>query len=145
MKPEITIIVPVYNTESFLHKCINSILSQSYTNFELLLINDGSSDKSGEICDKFALKDDRIKVFHKKNGGVSSSRNLGINNAQGKWIMFIDSDDEITHNCLELCINKTNKGPVDLIEFGCCYLTENKQKIAFKYKDSERILTKKES
>ena len=120
MKPEITIIVPVYNTESFLHKCINSILSQSYTNFELLLINDGSSDKSGEICDKFALKDDRIKVFHKKNGGVSSSRNLGINNAQGKWIMFIDSDDEITHNCLELCINKTNKGPVDLIEFGCC-------------------------
>lgn len=143
MKPEITIIVPVYNAESFLGKCINSILSQSYTNFELFLINDGSSDNSGEICNKYAIKDNRIKVFHKNNGGVSSSRNLGIDNAQGKWMMFIDSDDEITPNCLELCISKSKKGSVDLIEFGCYHLIENKLKIAFKYNESETTISKK--
>ena len=75
--PVVSIIVPVYNTEKFLHRCIDSILAQSYTDFELLLIDDGSKDSSGSICDEYAAKDIRVRVFHKENGGVSSARNLG--------------------------------------------------------------------
>lgn len=91
----ISIIVPVYNAEKYLHRCIDSILAQSYTDFELLLIDDGSPDNSGAICDEYASKDTRIRVFHKKNGGVSSARNVGLDNAKGDWVTFIDSDDWI--------------------------------------------------
>lgn len=91
--PIFSIIVPVYNSEKQLERCINSILSQRYQDFELLLINDGSSDTSGDICDRVAQEDSRIKVFHKANGGVSSARNVGLDNAKGEWIVFCDSDD----------------------------------------------------
>ena len=91
----ISIIVPVYNTEQYLHSCIDSILTQTYTDFELLLIDDGSTDLSGAICDKYAWKDSRVRVFHQKNGGVSSARNLGLDNAKGEWVTFVDSDDAI--------------------------------------------------
>lgn len=96
----ISIIVPVYNVDKYLQRCIESILAQKFVDFELLLIDDGSKDKSGEICDNFALKDKRIKVFHKENGGVSSARNLGIAKAQGEWITFIDSDDWVSEDYL---------------------------------------------
>lgn len=89
----ISVIIPIYNAETSLSKCIKSVLSQTYTDIEIILIDDGSTDKSGDICDKFALKDDRIKVIHKTNGGVSSARNAGLNIAQGEWIVFVDSDD----------------------------------------------------
>lgn len=98
--PKISVIVPVYKVEKYLPECIESILSQTYTNFELLLIDDGSPDNSGQICDEYATRDSRIRVFHKENGGVSSARNLGIDNAKGKWIAFIDSDDTIEPNYL---------------------------------------------
>ena len=91
--PKISVIVPVYNAEKYLQRCVDSILAQTFTDFELLLIDDGSKDKSGEICDEYAKKDNRVKVFHKENGGVSSARNLGLDNAQGEWIAFIDGDD----------------------------------------------------
>lgn len=91
--PKISVIVPVYNTEQYLPRCIDSILAQTFTDFELLLIDDGSKDSSGKICDESAAKDSRIRVFHKENGGVSSARNMGLNNAQGEWITFVDSDD----------------------------------------------------
>ena len=91
--PKISVIVPVYNTEKYLHRCIDSILSQTFTDFELLLIDDGSKDSSGAICDEYAAKDNRVRVFHKENGGVSSARNLGLDNAKGDWITFVDSDD----------------------------------------------------
>lgn len=94
-KTLISVIVPVYNSEQYLHCCIDSILSQIYTNFELLLIDDGSKDNSGRICDEYAEKDSRVRVFHKENGGVSSARNIGIDNAKGNWITFVDSDDWI--------------------------------------------------
>lgn len=94
--PKISIIVPVYNVEQYLPRCIDSILNQSFVDFELLLIDDGSKDKSGKICDEYANKDDRIRVFHKENGGVSSARNVGLENARGEWLSFIDGDDEIT-------------------------------------------------
>lgn len=96
----ISIIVPVYNAESTLNVCVDSILCQTYRNFELLLIDDGSKDKSSIICDDYAKQDSRIRVFHKENGGVSSARNLGIDNARGEWVTFIDSDDYIEPNFL---------------------------------------------
>lgn len=96
----ISIIVPVYNAEQYLHRCIDSILAQSYTDFELLLIDDGSKDASGDICDEYAAKDTRVRVFHKENGGVSSARNLGLDNAQGEYITFCDADDHVSEDWL---------------------------------------------
>lgn len=94
--PLISVIVPVYNAEKTLRQCVDSILGQDYRDFELLLIDDGSKDNSPAICDEYAAKDLRVKVFHKPNGGVSSARNLGLDEAQGKWITFIDSDDYVS-------------------------------------------------
>lgn len=94
--PKISVIVPVYNTEKYLKRCIDSILNQTFTDFEVLLINDGSTDSSGAICDEYAKKDSRVRVFHKENGGVSSARNLGLRSFFGEWVMFIDSDDFIS-------------------------------------------------
>ena len=112
MKPQISIVVPVYNAEKYLCRCVDSILSQSFADFELLLINDGSEDRSGAICDEIASRDTRVRVFHKVNSGVSSARNLGLDNAIGKWITFVDSDDYISPYYCETLIN--NKGE-DLI------------------------------
>lgn len=99
--PQISIIVPVYNAEKYLHKCITSILSQTFSNIEVLLIDDGSIDNSGLICDEYAAIDTRIRVIHKDNGGVSSARNVGIENAKGEWITFVDSDDWIVNTMYE--------------------------------------------
>lgn len=98
---QVSVIVPVYNVEYCLSRCIDSILSQTFTDFELLLIDDGSKDNSGNICDEYKFKDDRIRVFHKENGGVSSARNWGIANSYGEHIAFIDSDDWVGENYLE--------------------------------------------
>lgn len=98
---KISIIVPVYNTAKYLERCIDSIVAQTYADWELLLIDDGSTDDSAIICDEYAAKDERIRVFHKENGGVSSARNLGLDNAQGEWITFVDSDDYIEENFLK--------------------------------------------
>lgn len=102
--PQISVIVPVYNAEKYLHRCIDSILAQTFSDFELLLIDDGSKDNSGRICDEYAAKDSRIRVFHKKNGGVSSARNMGLDNAKGDWITFVDSDDWIETEFLNECL-----------------------------------------
>lgn len=92
----LSVIVPVYNAEKTLRQCVDSILGQDYRNFELLLIDDGSKDSSPEICDEYSQTDNRVKVFHKPNGGVSSARNVGISKARGEWLTFIDADDYIT-------------------------------------------------
>lgn len=97
----ISVIVPVYNTEKYLDECIQSILNQSFTDFELLLIDDGSTDRSGAICDQYAAKDERVRVFHTENGGVSSARNVGLDEAKGEWIAFVDSDDWVKSLFLE--------------------------------------------
>lgn len=97
----ISIIIPVYNVEKYISQCLNSILYQSYLDFEVIIIDDGSKDKSGYICDSYAKKDSRITVVHQKNKGVSSARNLGIKLAKGKWITFVDSDDWIDKDFLE--------------------------------------------
>ena len=107
-QPQISVIVPVYNVEKYLSRCIESILSQTFTDFELLLIDDGSTDRSGEICDEYAKKDTRIRVFHKENSGVSAARNLGLDNAKGEWISFVDSDDWVENDYLEKLIQGKN-------------------------------------
>ena len=91
--PKISIIVPVYNVEQYLAECIESIKDQSLTDIEIILVDDGSPDNSGAICDDYARKDDRIRVIHKKNGGLSSARNAGLEVAIGEYIGFVDSDD----------------------------------------------------
>lgn len=103
--PYISIIIPVFNTEDCLSSCIESVISQSFVDFELLLIDDGSTDSCGMICDKYSLLDSRIRVFHKSNGGVSSARNLGLNHALGEWIYFVDSDDEVLPDGLQTLVN----------------------------------------
>lgn len=102
--PLISIIVPVYNVEPYLRKCLDSILSQTYTNWEALIVDDGSTDKSGSICDEYAKKDNRFKVVHKENGGVSSSRNIGVEKSTGKYVTFVDGDDKLDDQFLEQLI-----------------------------------------
>lgn len=118
--PQISIIIPIFNVESYLSRCINSILLQTFTNFELLLINDGSSDDSGNICNEYARRDNRIKVFHKRNGGVGSARNLGLDNARGEWITFCDSDDWVEKDWLESYVDEIKNNP-DILFQGYIY------------------------
>ena len=102
MQPKISVIVPVYKAENYLRRCIDSILAQTFTSFELILIDDGSPDNSGAICDEYAAKDSRIKVIHKENGGASDARNVGLDNAKGNKICFVDCDDNVDNNFLEI-------------------------------------------
>ena len=113
--PKISVIVPVYNTEKYLHRCIDSVLAQTYKDFELLLIDDGSKDSSGAICDEYAARDSRVKVFHKENGGVSSARNAGLAIASGDWIMHLDGDDWIEPDMLERLIQKGEDTGADIV------------------------------
>ena len=102
----ISVIVPVYNAEETLRQCVDSILSQEYRDFELLLVDDGSKDGSPRMCDEYAVKDERVKVFHKENGGVSAARNLGLDHARGEWITFVDSDDYISQSYFDCVENR---------------------------------------
>lgn len=130
--PTISVIVPVYNVENYMHRCVDSILNQTFTDFELILVDDGSPDNCGAICDEYEKQDNRIAVVHKKNGGPSSARNAGLDIAQGKYIMFCDSDDWVDSRWCEysyraICTNEKawivtdihrkstpdEKGPVD--------------------------------
>ena len=107
---KVSIIVPVYNAENVLHYCIDSILNQTYKDFELILVDDGSTDRSGDICDEYALDNDNISVLHIQNGGVSRARNTGIERAKGDYICFVDSDDYIDQLFLEELVNKAEEG-----------------------------------
>ena len=105
MGEKISVIVPVYNVEAYLERCVESILQQTYANFELILINDGSADSSGQICDYLASQYENIKVYHIENAGVSNARNMGIQLATGSWVTFIDSDDFVTKDYLKILIS----------------------------------------
>ena len=113
----ISVIVPVYKVESFLSRCVDSILNQTYSDFELVLIEDGSPDQSGAICDEYAQKDDRFRVVHQANAGVSSARNVGLNNVHGEWITFLDADDRFKNNALEFYTNHISES-IDMIMAG---------------------------
>ena len=97
----ISVVVPVYNAEQYLSTCIDSLLEQTYSDFEILLIDDGSTDKSGILCDEYATKDSRIKVIHASNGGVTAARKLGVEMAKGEWITFVDSDDDVPKDAFD--------------------------------------------
>lgn len=129
INPMISFIVPVYNVEQYLDECIQSVLNQSYRNFEMILVDDGSTDKSGIICDTYLEKDKRIKIFHKANGGLSDARNFGISKATGKYILFLDSDDYIINNSLQEIINIVNEQPmVDVVFLNAIkYFNDKKQ------------------
>ena len=123
MKRYISIIVPIYNVEKQLSECIESILNQTFMNFELILVDDGSPDKCGEICDEYEKKDKRIKVIHKKNGGLSDARNAGLDIAKGKYIGFVDSDDiihpemyERMYNCIMQILCNVNLKNLKLLK-----------------------------
>lgn len=105
----ISIIIPVYKAERYLSKCVDSILAQTYADWELLLVDDGSPDNSGSLCDEYAAKNKRIKAFHKENGGVSSARNLGLEMMTGEWVTFVDADDWIAPDTLERCSTYFNE------------------------------------
>ena len=126
----ISVITPVYNTEKYLIRCVDSIVGQTYNDIEIILVDDGSSDKSGSICDKYALGDSRVRVVHKKNGGVSSARNAGISLSKGKYICFVDSDDWLEQDYFSLVSGVLLKQDVFLLlnnyirDFGAGYVCE---------------------
>lgn len=115
MGEKISVIVPVYNVEAYLERCVESILHQTYTNFELILINDGSTDSSGQICDHLAYQYENIKVYHIENAGVSNARNTGIQLATGAWITFVDSDDFVTKDYLATLASAVEGGNVGFV------------------------------
>lgn len=112
---KISVIVPVYNIEKYLNDCIDSLINQTYKNIEILLIDDGSKDNSGNICDEYAQKDSRIKVIHQENGGLSKARNTGLDNASGEYIMFCDSDDLFTPIACEVLLNEIESKNADYV------------------------------
>lgn len=124
-KTIISIIVPVYNVEKYLLDCLNSIAKQNLHNVEVLLINDGSTDKSGDICQKFVNKYDYFKMIEQKNGGLSSARNTGLSNASGEYVQFIDSDDILTEGSVDKILNYINLYKPDTLKIGFDRFTEN--------------------
>ena len=143
---KLSIIIPVYNTEKYLQQCINSILKSSFSDYELLLIDDGSTDDSGQICDEYAIKDKRIRVFHQENGGVSKARNVGIDNANAPWITFIDADDWISGTFLENLYKAVEEHPdIDFVQAGCTNyrngtIADVEQHYEFYYGEDKEVL-----
>lgn len=115
MTPLVSIIVPIYNTSKYLSKCIDSLLNQSYTNIEIILINDGSTDNSKEICDNYSVANKNIKVIHKQNAGVAEARNTGIETANGEFLCFVDSDDYVSKNYISDMLNVAQTENVDIV------------------------------
>ena len=124
---QISVVIPVYNIKDYIQKCVESILSQTFTGFEILLIDDGSTDGSQKICDEYGLKDERITVIHKKNGGLSSARNVGIKEAKGEYICFIDGDDYIDNDMLEILYEHAVRENADIVEVGSRWIYPNKR------------------
>lgn len=135
LKSKISVIVPIYNVEKYLKECIDSIIFQTYTNLEILLINDGSTDSSKKICEEYVNKDSRIKLFNKVNGGLSSARNFGIKKATGDYIIFIDSDDFIEKNMIEELVFGCECNNCDISVIGVYKYFDNKNI----YKESKFI------
>jgi glycosyltransferase involved in cell wall biosynthesis len=125
--PILSIVVPVYNVEQFIEKCLDSIRGQTFTDFEVICIDDGSTDISGKICDKFHLIDRRFKVIHQENAGVSSARNRGIDEASGEWIAFVDPDDYISSDYYEAMIESAKRNNADIVYCHSISLVKNKQ------------------
>ncbi len=122
---KVSVVIPVYNVEKYLNECIKSIVNQTYKNIEIILVDDESKDKCPQICEQWAIKDNRIKVIHKKNEGLGMARNTGIENATGDYIYFIDSDDMLDINAIEKCCEILNNKKFDILYFGFKNIDEN--------------------
>ena len=118
---QVSVIIPIYNVEKYLEDCINSILEQTFQNYEAILVDDGSTDKCGEICDEYAKKDSRIKVVHTENQGLSEARNTGILLAKGKYLAFVDSDDFVRNDFLQKLYEAIEKSEADICEANFVY------------------------
>ncbi len=140
----VSVIVPIYKVEKYLEKCINSIISQTYKNIEIILVDDGSPDNCGKICDNYAKKDKRIKTFHKKNGGLSDARNYGLKKSIGEYILFVDSDDWIDPEMVEILVNSLEKNNTDISICGI-KLIKNNDVEYLKWFKEDTILQKEEA
>lgn len=139
----VSVIVPVYKVEKWLHRCVDSILAQTMTDFELLLIDDGSPDRSGEICDKYAKKDKRVKVIHQENKGSVGARNAGLSVARGKYLAFVDSDDYVRENMLFVMLNEAENRQLDIVWCGVeCELKDRKTYSIFEIRDDVDFMIK---
>lgn len=114
-EPKISVIVPVYKAENYLHRCVDSLLAQTFTDFEIILVDDGSPDRSGEICDEYAGKDKRVRVIHQENGGVSAARQRGMDNARGEYTIHADPDDWVDPPMLEELYRKAKEEDADMV------------------------------
>ena len=142
-EPTVSVIVPIYNVDRFLEATIHSILCQTYKNIEIILVDDGSKDCSGEICDLFLQNDNRIIVVHKKNGGLSDARNTGLAVAQGKYIFFVDADDTIQPDLVEVAVAEMELG-FDMVAFGYHLLHQNGKKGKAVFENKEYRLVSSE-
>lgn len=143
MNEKISVIVPVYNTHKYLKRCVESICIQSYKNLEIILVDDGSTDGSSDLCDSLAKKDNRIKVIHKKNSGLSDTRNVGIKNSSGSILSFIDSDDYIENNMYKHMLEKMTSNECEIAICGW-YVVKNGNRVKSNFKSEPKILTREE-
>ena len=133
IKPLISVIVPIYNVEDYLTKCLDSIVSQTYDNFEVILVDDGSTDQCPRMCDEYKERNSRFKVIHKSNGGVSSARNKGLDIAEGEYVLFVDSDDWLEPNMLEVLASTATETDADIVvceHYNNTYNTETRSTIS---------------
>lgn len=142
----VTIIIPVYNQMKYLNRCIDSVIKQTHKDIEIILINDGSTDESGKLCDEYGKKDNRIKVIHKQNGGLSSARNAGLDIMRGSFVTFLDSDDYLAHDYIETSVSLF-KDDIDISILDMKYISENEneeiitdQKIKIEYLSNEQAI-----
>lgn len=139
MQPLISVVVPIYKVEEYMSRCVDSIINQTYKNLEIILVDDGSPDNCPAMCDDFAKKDNRIKVVHKKNGGLSDARNAGMAQATGDFISFIDSDDWVDVDMIETLVNKALENSSDIVSCGVRMVWENDQPSKMLTKNHEEI------
>lgn len=139
----ISVVIPVYNVEKYFKRCIDSVLKQTYQNIEIIIVDDGSKDSSGSLCDEYEKKDSRIAVFHKENGGLSSARNFGLEKALGRYICFIDSDDFIDENYITIMYNKMIKSDADICYCKSINFTDE-TKINLKVENEKTVIIDKE-
>ena len=118
-QPLVSVVVPIYNVEAYLDRCIESIVNQTYKNLEIILVDDGSPDRCPQMCDAWALRDERIQVIHKSNEGLGMARNSGIDVATGKYIFFLDSDDYLAEETVYQCVISGQENNAEVILFGC--------------------------
>lgn len=144
--PLISVIIPVYNVQEYLNDCVEKITSQTYTNLDIILVDDGSTDSSGKMCDEFAQHDNRIKVIHKENGGLSDARNYGIKEAKGKYIAFVDSDDTVDIKFIEVLYSLISSGDYQLSQVGVQFVDDqnNKMPQTFSFENGVSALDKRQ-